>query len=115
MSEKLLNTRVLGTVDFETDEVKEQIRKRLKLAAGGAYPYAVREIMKEYGWKILSSDASDQEKEKAKLLICYSWWARALDCGIPKKYFEEFMLDNLDYLDGKPTEDKVSEKWRKYG
>jgi hypothetical protein len=119
MAEKFIRNRILGTVDIDTDEAQAQVKQKLKLAASGAYPYVIREMMKKQGWKILSSDAREQDKENAKLLICYAWWARALEGGIPKKYFEEFMLDHLEYLeqpDNKGSGDElVLDKWKKYG
>lgn len=47
-------------------------------------------------------------------MICYSWWARALENKIPTKYFEEFILDHLAYLDS-DRQSKLPEKWQKYG
>ncbi len=115
MSEQFIKNRVLGTLDIDTDEANKDIAKKIKLAAKGAFPYAVREIMKKSAWQILSSDnVSDADKENAKLMICYSWWARALENEISTKYFEEFILDHLAYLDS-DRQSKLPEKWQKYG
>jgi len=113
MKDRFVVTRVLGTVDLDTPELREQNKKKMRLVAGGAYPYAIREMMKQCGHGILSSSNDPQEKEDAKLLICYSWWSRALEGGIPKRYFEAFMLDHLKHLDGDPGINLV--KWQKYG
>lgn len=92
--------RLLGSMYQDTPEDREHVKKYVKLASGGAYPYKIREMMKQHAWEIISSDTTTkQEKEDAKLLICYSWWARALEGGIPKSKFEEFMVDHLNYLD----------------
>lgn len=115
MPDKFMKTRVLGTLDIDTDEAKKDIAQKIKLAARGAFPYAVREMMKKSAWQILSSDnTSDADKESAKLMICYSWWARALENEIPARYFEEFILDHLAYLDS-DRQSKIPEKWQKYG
>ncbi len=115
MNEKLLHTRVLGTLDIDTPEVREQIQKRIKLAAGGAYPYAIRELMKQCARQVIAHSTDVREKETAQLLICYSWWSRALEGGIPKKHFEEYMTDHLNYLDKDKSQDGQMEKWKQYG
>jgi hypothetical protein len=115
MNEELLQNRILGTINCDPHKAKKQIKHSLKLAAGGAYPHVVREMMKEYAYRIINSDASKQEKEDAKLLICYSWWARALERGVLKSQFQQFMLDHLAYLDAQPDANEVMEKWQEYG
>jgi hypothetical protein len=119
MSNKILIHRILGILYTEAVEDQEHVKKQMKRAAGGAYPYVIREMMKQHGWAIVRGDADETEKEKGKLLICYSWWARALEHGIPQKYFEEYMLDHLEYLDSpasKGSGDELSlDKWKKYG
>ena len=70
--------------------------------------------MKEYACTIIDSNMSEQEKEKAKLLLCYSWWARALERGILKSQFQQFMLDHLAYLDVAPNTNKIMDKWQEY-
>ncbi len=115
MNNEFLENRILGTINGDPHKAKKQIKHSLKLAAGGAYPHLIREMMKEHACRIIDSDASEQEKEKAKLLICYSWWARALERGVLKSQFQQFMLDHLAYLDAQPDANKVMEKWQEYG
>lgn len=94
-----IKTRLLGTIDEDTTEAREAIEKKLKAASAGLLPAVVLESMKQYGWQILGRDSSDEEKEKAKLVIAYAWWIRELEAGIPKKQFEQFMQERLDDLD----------------
>jgi hypothetical protein len=109
--------RILGIKYIDNQEDQDHIQRQMKLAAGGAFPYEIREMMKRYAWGILrSASINDEEKENAKLLICYSWWSRALARGIPKKHFEKFMLDHLAYLDTDNPTDKgeLVDAWKKY-
>lgn len=47
MPDKFMKTRVLGTLDIDTDEAKKDIAQKINLAAKGAFPYVVREMMKK--------------------------------------------------------------------
>lgn len=119
MDHGILHHRILAALYTNTEEDIELMNARMKKAAGGAFPYAVREMMKDHAWSVIHGVGDEQTKETARLLICYSWWARALEGGIPKKFFEEFMLDHLEYLDrpdAKGSGDKLFlDKWKKYG
>lgn len=113
MNNKVLTDRITGANFVDTPEDHAHIQKVRKLAAGGALPYAVRESMKAHGWHMLSQDSND---ETAKLLIAYSWWARALEGGLSKSKFVEYMNDHLKYLDARCAGDKEAEaiiqKWK---
>lgn len=116
MDNEIKAHKLLGSLYTNAPEDKDHVKKYLTLAANGAFPYVIREMMKHYAYQILGSDStSEQEKHEAKLLICYSWWARALEGGIPKKNFEQYMYEHLEHLDHKHTDDGVMEKWKKYG
>lgn len=92
-------TRLLGTIDEDTTEARETIEKKLKAASAGILPPIVLETMKQYAWQVLGRDSSDEDKEKAKLVIAYAWWIRELKAETPKKQFEQFMQERLDDLD----------------
>jgi hypothetical protein len=94
-----IKTRLLGTIDEDTLEAREGIKKKLKAASAGILPAVVLETMKQYGWRVLGQDSSDEEKEKAKLVIAYAWWVRELESGTSKNQFEKFMQERLDDLD----------------
>lgn len=96
---KTIKTRLLGTIDTDTPEAREQIKNKLKAASAGILPTVVLETMKQYAWRVLGQDATDEEKEKAKLVIAYAWWIRELEAGISKKQFEQFMWEKLEDLD----------------
>lgn len=99
MDNKLMKTRLLGTLDFDIPDAREGVKKKLKAAAAGILPTVVLETMKQYAWRVLGQDSSDEETEKAKLVIAYAWWIRELEAGTPKKQFEQFMQERLDDLD----------------
>jgi hypothetical protein len=119
MSATVLKHRITGALYTNTPEDLLHIKKVMRLAASGSIPFEVREVMKQHGWHLLATSSDANQIETAKLLITYSWWARALEKGISKKEFEKFMNDQLAYIDAKLANDKdagrLNEKWDKYG
>ena len=94
-----IRTRLLGAIDEDTPDVRDAIKKKLRDAAAGRLPTVVLETMKQYAWRVLRQDASDEDKEKAKLVIAYAWWISELDSETSKSQFEDFMREKLADLD----------------
>jgi hypothetical protein len=91
----------------------------------GAYPYDIREFMKEMAWAILGSDEptvkinSRRNKDDIKRVIVYAWWAREKEAGLKDSDFEDYILDYMDYLDVRFSGDKdqlkiISKKLEKH-
>jgi hypothetical protein len=78
-----------------------------KLIRMGAYPYQVREFMKEVSWQILCSETPKIEIEakrnadEIKRVIVYAWWSRKKQEGLLDADFEDYILDYMDFLDAK--------------
>ena len=82
----------------------------------GAYPYGVREFMKEMAWAVIYSKestvkiSSRRSKDEVKRVIVYAWWAREKETGLKDSDFEDYILDYMDYLDIRSSGDKEKMK-----
>ncbi|WP_408878458.1 hypothetical protein [Hafnia paralvei] len=82
--------------------------------------------MKAYGFAVAHNDGGvDRLKEQydpelGKLVVAFSWWARALSLGVPKKDFDAYMKAHLQFADSLVTGVGESEariaiqKWGRY-
>lgn len=93
------------------DEAKHQERHRL-LAFGGI-PSDVSEFLKEVGWNVahrspveqgVSTDSIDPDTGKRAVL--FGWWGRARLYGIGADQFDQFMEDQLHFIDAMTSENR---------
>jgi hypothetical protein len=87
------------------------IHKKIKK---GIYPYRVRETMKNVAWQVLATNkayaefSSEIDKDDYKRLIVYSWWARKRETvDNLDSYFDDYILDYMEYLDARFSGDKI--------
>ena len=123
--------RVCGMLHLaapEESDIKEHSRLH-KAIRQGAYPYDIREFMKQMAWAMLGSDKPsvqirprNNNKDLLKRVIVYAWWAREKETGMPDTEFEDFVLDYMDYVDTsfssdkektKSVKDKLKKRWGK--
>jgi hypothetical protein len=122
--------RVCGTLSLSKPDISDiknhsAIHKTMR---NGVLPYGMREVLKEIGWSALYDKdkpvtVSELTPDEAKRLIAFSWWARAKQNGINDKFFDDFMLDQFEYLDArfddngdaKKISKRNSERWGKFG
>lgn len=82
----------------------------------GAYPYHIREFMKTVAWQILGNIGPTVEinaqynLEDIKRVIVYAWWSREKQTGINDIHFEDYILDYMEYMDARLSEDKNLKK-----
>lgn len=121
--------RVCGSISLSKpiiEDIKGHARIH-KTMRNGVLPYNMRELLKEIGWGVLYSKEkpaifSDIKKDDAKRLIAFSWWARSMQNGISEKWFDDFMLDQFEYLDArfgeagnyKELNKRNQERWGKF-
>lgn len=103
----------------DSDEDKMYHQRLLAEAARGALPLYVREAMKDAGWAVVENgNLERRDIEASKIMICYAYWARAKERGIPEECFEEFMLDRLYFIEHKRVDWNAAQaqiaKWDKY-
>lgn len=122
--------RVCGTLSLSKPDIDDIKGHSLihKTMRNGVLPYGMREVLKEIGWSVLynkdkPNTVSELRPDDAKRLIAFSWWARAKQNGINDKFFDDFMLDQFEYLDAKFGNNgdikrisrRNNERWGKFG
>ncbi len=131
---RILECRVCGNWYIPRPPDKEIIEhsKSHRAIRAGAYPYKIREFMKQIAWAAYDSKdkttiniaSRSYDSNNIKRVIVYAWWARAKQSGIPDKAFDDYILDYMDYLDIKESGDQagllqiqalVDKRWGKYG
>jgi hypothetical protein len=92
-------------------DIKEhcKLHKTIRL---GAYPYHIREFMKTVAWQILGSEGPTVEinaqynLEDIKRVIVYAWWSRERQKGMKDIHFEDYILDYMEYMDVRLSDDE---------
>jgi len=120
--------RVCGKFYLSTPDESDIIGhcKLHRAIRDGAYPYEIREFMKQMAWLKLGNDkptveisTSHKDDDAMKRVIVYAWWAREREAGLPNTEFDDYILDYMDYLDARFSGDKgnlelVSDKLRQH-
>jgi hypothetical protein len=122
--------RVCGALSLSKPDISDIKNHSIihKTMRNGVLPYEMREVLKKVGWSALYNKdkpitISQLNSDDAKRLIAFSWWARAKQNGINEKMFDDFMLDQFDYLDAKfdnsgnfkEVSKRNNERWGKFG
>ena len=122
--------RVCGALSLSKPDISDIKSHSIihKTMRNGVLPYGMREVLKEVGWSALYNKdepitVSELRPDEAKRLIAFSWWARAKQNGINDKFFDDFMLDQFEYLDArfdnngdiKKISKRNNERWEKFG